>query len=60
VDAEPRYRLIVRSQRCATPALARLRRLLKMMARGYGFICEEATELPPEPAAKPSTNKENR
>jgi hypothetical protein len=40
------FRLTIRPGADAVPAIARLRRLLKMLLRGYGFRCVAIEELP--------------
>jgi hypothetical protein len=52
MNPEPRYVLIPRSERCATPALLRLRRLLKFLSRTFAFLCKARREAPPETAAE--------
>jgi hypothetical protein len=40
------FRLTIRPGRDAVPTVVRLRRLLKMLLRGYGFRCISVEELP--------------
>lgn len=46
-----RYLLVLRSVPSDVPAELRLRRVLKMLARGYGFHCEDCRELSEEDSA---------
>lgn len=46
----PRYRLTIRSEPCDTPAVIRLRRVLKGLLRSWKFRAELVEELQPDPA----------
>jgi hypothetical protein len=56
-DAQPRYRLTLRSEPLAVPPIIRLRRLLKALRRAYGFQCltVEEVSLDPSPAQPDAT-----
>jgi hypothetical protein len=46
-DEGPHYHLVLTSEPgIAVPAVIRLRRLLKIIKRGYGFVCTSAIECP--------------
>ncbi len=51
MDGRPHYQLILRSSASKVPAIVRLRKVLKELAR-YGFTCTKAVEVPaPTPGA---------
>jgi len=48
VSDRPRYRLTLEAVPDDVPQLVRLRRLLKVLLRGYRFRCRRIEELKPE------------
>ncbi len=49
-SAGKRFRLTIRSEPSDTPAIIRLRRVLKGLLRAWRFTCETVEQLQPEPA----------
>jgi hypothetical protein len=52
MSTPPTYTLAIRSLPSEVPADVRLKRLLKMLRRGYQFACVRVEEVPVEPAAQ--------
>lgn len=55
VRSRPTYRIVLEAELQAVPEIVRLRQLLKLGLRSFGFRCVDVQELPEPPAASKAT-----